>query len=75
MDISTLLKLKNAWSSFSADHPRFPDFLRDVKKHGLTAGMEVTLTVSYPDGENLKAGLKLTENDLELLQALYKLKE
>ena len=75
MDISSLLKLKSAWSTFTANHPRFPDFLRDVKNRGVSVGTEVTITVSYPDGERLKAGLKLTENDLELLQTLYKLKD
>ena len=70
MDISSLLKLKSAWNTFSENHPRFPDFLRDVKKRGISVGTEVTITVSYPDGEKLKAGLKLTESDMELLKSL-----
>ena len=70
MDISSLLKLKSAWSTFTANHPRFPDFLRDVKNRGVSVGTEVTITVSYPDGEKFKAGLKLTDSDLELLRTL-----
>ena len=75
MDISSLLKLKSAWSTFTANHPRFPDFLRDVKSRGLSAGTEITITVSYPDGDKLKAGLKLTDSDLELLRTLYTLRD
>ena len=75
MDISSLLKLKSAWSTFTENHPRFPDFLRDVKKRGIPAGTEVTITVSYPDGDKCKAGLKLTENDLELLRTLGRMSE
>lgn len=70
MDISSLLKLKSAWNTFTENHPRFPDFLRDVKSRGLRTGMELTITVTYPGGENLKAGLKLTDSDLELLRSL-----
>lgn len=70
MDISSLLKLKNAWNTFCRSHPRFPDFLRDVKNRGFTVGTEITITVSYPDGERIKAGLKLNESDMELLRNL-----
>ena len=75
MDISSLLKLKSAWNTFTENHPRFPDFLRDVKSRGLRTGMELTITVTYPGGENLKAGLKLTDSDLELLRTLYTLRD
>ncbi len=75
MDISSLLTLKNAWSTFCRNHPRFPDFLRDVKRRGIPAGTEITIAVTYPDGETLKAGLKLTESDLELLRTLGKLSD
>ncbi len=75
MDISALMKLKSAWKSFKSEHPRFPDFLRDMKNRGASAGMEITITVSYPEGDKLKAGLKLSEKDMELLQTLIKMTE
>lgn len=70
MDISVLMKLRSAWNSFCRNHPRFPDFLRDVKNRGIPVGTEVTISVTYPGGETLKAGLKLTDSDMELLQTL-----
>lgn len=75
MNISSLMKLKSAWNSFARNHPRFPEFLRDVKNRGLSAGTEITISVSYPNGEKLKAGLKLNEKDMELMNSLMKMAE
>ena len=55
MDINSLLSLRQAWHSFRQNHPKFPDFLRAVKAKGAVPGAEITITVSYPDGETLKA--------------------
>ena len=70
MDINSLLSLRQAWHSFCKNHPKFPDFLRVVKAKGAVPGAEITITVSYPDGETLKAGLKLKESDAELINNL-----
>ena len=70
MDINSLLSLRQAWHSFCKNHPKFPDFLRAVKAQGAVPGTEITITVSYPDGETLKAGLKLKESDAELINNL-----
>ena len=70
MDINSLLTLRQAWHSFSQNHPKVPDFLRAVKAKGAAPGAEITITVSYPDGETLKAGLKLKESDAELINNL-----
>ena len=51
MDINSLLSLRQAWHSFRQNHPKFPDFLRAVKAKGAVPGAEITITVSYPDGE------------------------
>ena len=70
MDIGSLMKLKQMWSSFCANHPKFPDFLKAVKAKGVVEGTEVTFTVTYPDGQNLRAGLKLRQSDVELIEKL-----
>ena len=70
MDIGSLMKLKQMWSSFCANHPKFPDFLKAVKAKGVVEGTEVTFTVTYPDGQNLRAGLKLRKSDVELIEKL-----
>ena len=70
MDIGSLMKFKQMWSSFCANHPKFPDFLKAVKAKGVVEGTEVTFTVTYPDGQNLRAGLKLRQSDVELIEKL-----
>lgn len=73
MDFNSLLTLKQAWDTFRHNHPKFPDFLKAVKKRGITEGTEVLISVTYPDGQNLKAGLKLKQSDIELLDSLGQL--
>ena len=73
MDINSLLSLRQAWHSFRQNHPKFPDFLKAVKKRGITEGTEILICVTYPDGQNLKAGLKLKQSDIELLDSLGQL--
>ena len=70
MDIGSLMKLKQMWGTFCANHPKFPDFLKAVKAKGVVEGTEVTFTVTYPDGHNLRAGLKLKQSDVELIEKL-----
>ncbi len=73
MDFNSLLVLKQAWDTFRHNHPKFPDFLKAVKKRGITEGTEILICVTYPDGQNLKAGLKLKQSDIELLDSLGQL--
>lgn len=73
MDFNSMLLLKQSWDTFKRNHPKFPDFLKAVKKRGICEGTEVLISVTYPDGQNLKAGLKLKQSDIELLNSLGQL--
>lgn len=70
MDINSLLKLRSAWSTFTANHPKFPDFLSAVKNKGITEGMMIEIAVNYPDGTSMKSGIRVRQSDLELLGTL-----
>ena len=70
MDIGALLTLKQSWSKFCSNHPRFPDFLRAVKDRGIMEGTEIKISVTYPDGQTMNAGLKLKRSDLDLLNTV-----
>lgn len=69
-----LLKGKQAWESFCQNHPQFPAFLNDVKATGIPEGTDITIAVTYPDGQTKKAGLHIKPADLELLAILQELK-
>ena len=73
MDFNSLLMMKQAWGTFRNNHPKFPEFLRTVKKRGISEGTEVLISVTYPDGQDFKAGLKLKQSDIELLESLGQL--
>lgn len=68
MDIRSIARLKQAWNRFSMNHPKFPEFLRAVKSRGIHAGMEVSITVTYPDGDELRSGLRIKPSDVELFR-------
>ena len=69
-----LLKGREAWETFCQNHPQFPAFLQDVKNTGVVEGTDITISVTYPDGQTKKAGLHVKPSDLELLQMLQELR-
>ena len=70
MDIGALIKLKQMWSAFCANHPKFPAFLKAVKDSGVYEGTELTIIVTYPDGKVLKSGIRLKKEDEEMLKQI-----
>lgn len=70
MDIGTLFTLKQSWSKFCANHPKFPQFLLAVKNRGFTENTELSFVVTYPDGQNMKAGVRLKQSDVEMFEKL-----
>ena len=58
MDIRSIARLKQAWDSFSMNHPKFP---------------EVSITVTYPDGDELRSGLRIKPSDVELFDEASKI--
>ena len=73
MDIGSIFTLKQSWNRFCADHPKFPEFLLAVKNRGLTENTELTFVVTYPDGQNMKAGVRLKPSDVETFEKLIAL--
>jgi len=70
MNFDALLKAKRARDTFVANHPKFPAFVRAVREHGVPEGTDILISVTYPDGQNMRAGIHVKPEDLELLQLL-----
>ena len=68
MDIKSIFTLKQSWSSFASNHPKFLEFVQAVKRKGFTEDTEISITVAYPDGQELKAGLRLKKSDAEMIE-------
>ena len=70
MDISTMMKMRSGWDQFQRNHPKVPAFIQNVRRKGFREGMEIAVAVRYPDGTEYKAGIRVTDSDLDLLEAI-----
>ena len=61
-----LMKIKNAWSRFAANHPKFPLFLNAIVKKGIQEETIFEFKVTYPDGQQLVTNMRLRAEDIEL---------
>ena len=59
-----LMKIKNAWSRFAANHPKFPLFLNAIVKKGIQEETIFEFKVTYPDGQQLVTNMRLRAEDI-----------
>ena len=62
-----IFQIMGAWQKFTANHPKFPKFLKAVTSEGIREGTVVEMTVTTPEGKAYCSNLKITQEDLELL--------
>lgn len=67
------LKLKGLWDRFTENHPKFPQFLNAAKNNGFPEGTVLNLSITYPDGKTLDTNLKVSAEDLDLIDTVYKM--
>lgn len=65
-----LLQLKNAWDQFTGRHPKFPAFLKAMTKGAITEGSILEITVTTADGRVISSNLKITAEDMALVDEL-----
>lgn len=70
MDINSAMKAKQAWDSFTMNHPKFPAFLNAMRNRGVHEGDVVAVSVTGPDGKTMETNIKVTAGDLELFEML-----
>lgn len=68
--LAMLQQLKSGMDRFRANHPKFPMFLKAVSQDGLKEGTIVEINVTAPEGKNYCSNVKLTADDMELIEAL-----
>ena len=69
MNFQALLQLKNLWQRFTAQHPKFPAFLRAAQP-ALREGSVIAFTITTPEGKVIESNLKVTAKDIELIKSL-----
>ena len=70
MDFRAVFKLKQAWETFTRNHPKVPPFISGIQSKGAAEGMEIAVAVRYPDGTEFKTGVRLTASDMDALREL-----
>ncbi len=73
MDFSGIMKMKNAWSRFTKNHPKFPQFLNAVHRKGIKEGSIIEIKITDPDGTELCTNIRVTASDIELFDELKKM--
>ncbi len=73
MNPMKLLQMKSSWERFQKNHPKFLGFIGAIQRQGIREGMILEIKVTSPEGEELVTNLKVTSDDIALLQELQEL--
>ena len=73
MNPVTAIKYLNLLNKFKANHPKFPQF---IKAAGMIAdeGTVIDMAVTTSEGKKIVANIKLTAEDLRILEEIKKAK-
>lgn len=70
IDPMQLLKFKGIWDGFTKRHPKFPAFLKAMTQGTITEGSVIEITVTTAEGKVISSNLKVTKEDMEMMEAL-----
>lgn len=73
MNPASIMKILNAKSRFTENHPKFAAFLHAVFANGIEEGTIIELKVTKPGQETMTTNIKVLQSDLELLNELREL--
>lgn len=68
--IKKAMVAKEAWETFTQNHPKFPLFVQAVTVNGIQEGSVISISIKDPDGKVTETNLRVTESDLELMEML-----
>ncbi|MCR5735851.1 MAG: hypothetical protein K6G22_14720 [Lachnospiraceae bacterium] len=75
MNIPDVMKMTQAWNTFTANHPKFPAFLNAARGMGIKEGTIIGISVTDPDGHTIDSNVKVTASDLELFEMLKNMRQ
>lgn len=73
MNPMEMMKVKNMADKFIGRHPMLPKFFGRIKSE-IKEGTVIEMTVTPPDGEPLKANIKIQPEDMELMELIKNMK-
>ena len=69
------MKAKQAWDTFTYNHPKFPAFLNAARNMGIKEGTVIGVYITDPEGHTIDTNVKVTASDLELFEMLKELRQ
>lgn len=75
MNPMALLSMKPALDKFQNNHPKFIQFIKAMAQNGLQEGTVLECKVITPEGKEIQSNLKITQDDLELIEKLKELSQ
>ena len=73
MNLMQILKIKGLWDGFTKRHPKFPVFLKALTQGTITEGSIIEITVTTVEGKVLNSNLKVTREDMDMVEKLRKM--
>ena len=70
MDPMKFFRIKGIWDRFTANHPKFPRFLQAAGQSPIGEGTILEIKIIQPDGDEIAANIKVTEDDMELYREI-----
>ena len=75
MSPMALLALKSDFNKFKNNHPKFLQFAKAFTKAGIQEGTVMECKVITADGREFQTNIRVTADDLELLEKLKNLRQ
>lgn len=69
------MQLASLWTGFTRRHPKFPAFLKAASQAAMQEGSIVEIQVTTPDGKSLTSNLKISQEDLEMIQTIREMQK
>lgn len=70
---ASIMKIMGLKNQFTANHPKFAAFFERVVSQGVGEGDIIEVTVTRADGTSITANMRVTQEDLALVEELKNL--
>ncbi|MCR5641145.1 MAG: hypothetical protein K6G04_07335 [Lachnospiraceae bacterium] len=70
MNPSAMFQVMEAFKRFQSNHPKVVSYVKTVFGPGLPEGTVLEITCTKPGEEPVTTNMKITQDDLDLLQSL-----
>lgn len=67
---ASIMKIMNLKNKFTKNHPKFAAFFQRVVSQGIDEGDIIEITVTKADGTPITANMRVTQEDLALVEEL-----